>query len=165
MQKKWLQHFKPNECKRHQYWSFKSKEKRNILLVNQPFSLRYWLMELRFGFAYQPVASKQENHFHLPQCTIQEPALPRPLPKVLWEKEVEVEPALSMTGSSGASSFSSPHSSTIIILWSTATVFQHCQQTSIRIFNIALTVKDTNTGVREMTTLKKILLMSHSLLI
>ena len=73
-------------------------------------------MELRFGFAHQPVASEQDGLFHLPQCTIPKAAPPKRLLKVLWAKEVEVEPALTTTGSSGVSLLSLSHSSNIILL-------------------------------------------------
>ena len=72
-------------------------------------------MELRFGFAHQPGVSEREALPHFPQRNILEAALPRWLSKVLWAKEVEVEPALSTTESSGASLFTS-HSSNIIHL-------------------------------------------------
>ena len=47
-------------------------------------------------------------------CTIPNAAPPRRLPKVLWVNEVNEEPALSMTGSNGASSLSLSHLSNII---------------------------------------------------
>ena len=106
-------------------------------------------MELRFGIAYQPVTSKQETH--LPQYNILDIAPLRRLPKVLRAKGVEVELALFTTSSSRASPLSSSHSSNIIILWWTSAVFQHntLNRRTARIYNIALTVKDTNTGMRE----------------
>ena len=97
--------------------------------------------------------------FYLTQCNIPEATPPRRLPKVLQMKKVAVKPALSTTGSSGASSlFSSlSHLSNIVI---TAAVFQHCQHNilnkkMVRVFNIALTVKDINTGTRKTTIPKK----------
>ena len=66
-------------------------------------------------FAHQLVASEQEGLFHFPQRAILEAAPSRQLPKVLREKEVEVEPALSMTGSSGGSLFTTPSSNIIIL--------------------------------------------------
>ena len=62
-----------------------------------------------------PDTIRTGGFFYLPQCTSPEAALARRLPKVLWVKEVDVDPAISMTGSSGASSLSSSHSSKIAI--------------------------------------------------
>ena len=86
-----------------------NKQKHNLPLQNRSSSFHYWVMELQFRFSHQPVASEQEAHFHLPEFDIPEAAPPRRLPKVLWTKEVAVEPALSTTGSGGASSLSSSH--------------------------------------------------------
>ena len=67
----WSQHFQPNKCKNINIEPTKpSKEKHILPLVNQPFSLHYWLIKLRLGFAHQSFASEQEGLFHLPQCTI-----------------------------------------------------------------------------------------------
>ena len=131
-----------------------NKQKHNLPLQNRSSSFHYWVMELQFRFSHQPVASEQEAHFHLPEFDIPEAAPPRRLPKALWVKELEVEPALSTTGSTKANSLSSSHSSNIIILWWTAAVFQHCQhnilnKNIVRIFNNALIVNDANTGKRE----------------
>ena len=161
--KEWSHHFKLNVCKKTSTWSLikLNKEKHNLPLLNQSSFFYYWLMRFRFGFVHQLIESEPERFFHLSQCTIPEAAPPRWLPKVLWTKEVVVEPALSTTVSSGVSSSSSSHSSNIIILWWTTAVFQHyhhniLNMNIIRIFNIALTVKDTNADTREMTTLKQI---------
>ena len=64
-------------------------------------------MELRFGFANQPVTLKQETLFHFPQCTIPEADTPRQPPKVLWVKEGNVEHALSLSLLFDSFSFSS----------------------------------------------------------
>ena len=138
-----------------------SKEKHSLPLWTHLSALHYWVMELRLGFAHQLIASEKEGLFHFPQCNISEPPPLRRLPKKLWAKEIEVEPALFMTHSSWASSLSSSHSSNIFIFWWTVAVFQHCQRNIlnikvVKIFNIASTVKDTNTGTRVMTTLKEI---------
>ena len=52
--------------------------------------------------AHQPVASEQEERIHLSHSNIPEAALLKRLLKVLWAKEVEVEPAHSTTGLSRA---------------------------------------------------------------
>ena len=81
------------------------------------FLLHYWVMELRFGFAYQLVISEHEVMFLILQRTITEVTQAKGLPKVLWAKEIEAEPAIFTTGSSGDRFllFSS-HSSNIITL-------------------------------------------------
>ena len=132
----------------------------------KPAFLHYWVMKLRFGFPHQPVALEQEVFFHLPHAAFSEASPPRRLPKVLRAQKVEVEPALSAAGFSGASSLSS---SNIIILRSTAAIFHDILNKKIvRISNIVLTVNVTNTGMKAMTdNYKKIQLMSmpHALLI
>ena len=154
--KEWSHHFKLNVCKKTSTWSLikLNKEKHNLPLLNQPSFFYYWLMRFRFGFVHQLIESEPERFFHLLRCTIPEAAPPRGLPKVLWMKKIEIVPALAMTGSSRASSLSSSHSSNIIIFWWTAAVFQHSQhnilnKNIVRIFNIELTVKDTNTDTRD----------------
>ena len=93
--------------------------------------------------------------FHVPQGAVPNTNPPRWLPNEEEEKEEQVKPALSTTGSSGVCSLSSSYSSNIIMVWWTAAVFQHCQHNilnkNIKFFNIALTAKTTNTGMREMT--------------
>ena len=64
-------------------------------------------MELRFGFAHQPVAPEQEALFHLSRCNIPEATPLRRQPKVVYAKDVVVESALSTAGSSFARSLSS----------------------------------------------------------
>ena len=113
------------------------------------------LLEPRFGFTHRPPVLEQEALFHLPRCTTPEAAPPRRLPKVLWANQVDT---FSTTGSSGASSLSSSHSSNIIILWWTDAASQQCQHDILKQENIKnfkyyiLTVKDTNTCTRDMTT-------------
>ena len=71
------------------------KEKHDL-----PSSMHYFVIEPRFKFVRQPIASEQEVPVHFHQCAIPEAAPPIWLPMVLWAKEVEVEPAISTTGSS-----------------------------------------------------------------
>ena len=92
--------------------------------------------------------SEQEGIFRL-LCTIPEAALPRWLPK-----EVEVEHALSTTVSRSARY---PHLTHLTLSTSDELLLSSSTANTKEIvldFNIALTVKDTNTGKREMTTLK-----------
>ena len=63
------------------------KEKRNFL--------HYWLMELRFRFAPQPVASEQGSIFYLPEYTIPEATSPKTATKGTMSKEADLDPALS----------------------------------------------------------------------
>ena len=48
-----------------------SEKKHNLPLVNQPSSLHYRVMELKFELAYQPVALKQEVFFTILSAKIQ----------------------------------------------------------------------------------------------
>ena len=63
-----------------------SKEKHNLLLVNQPSSLHYWLIKLRFRFVHQLIILEQEVPFHLPQCTTPEAVSQIQLPTVLCRR-------------------------------------------------------------------------------
>ena len=115
-------------------------------------------MELRLGFTPQPDASEQEGLYKFPQCTILEAAKPRRPPKVLWVKEVEVdESVLSKAGFSGASSLSLSHIITLSdeLPLSSRLPANILNKKIVSFFNIALTVKDTNTRTKDMTTLKK----------
>ena len=130
----------------------RSKEKYNLPLVNQPSSLHYWLLELRFGFTHQPVTSEQKGLF---------------LP---FSAHHSGSHSTKMANKDGQKKFRLNLFSPWQVLAEPACylhlILQHkmLNKKIVKIIDITLTVKNTNTGSTDMTT-KNFQLMLRTLLI
>ena len=130
----------------------RSKEKYNLPLVNQPSSLHYWLLELRFGFTHQPVTSEQKD--------LVSPFFRAPFRKPLCQD--------------GYQRYYGQKKLNLFSPWQVLAepacylhlILQHkmLNKKIVKIIDITLTVKNTNTGSTDTTT-KNFQLMLRTLLI